>query len=224
MNMIRIFLIEDHNVTIAGLRTFFRPSRDPVSIVLTAASIEDALQIKESESFDIILLDLWLPESEPSENFKRVSAKFPGKPIIIYSAERAIRWQRIMYKLGARGFINKDADKSLIKDTLERVIKGETVYSAGMDDYQSKRMIKGYQDPRFGLTDEQKTVLKYFMEGMGPKYIGKEIGRDHSTINKTLSRIRDVFKVDNNIELIKVVLSLDIEESDPADQANMVNP
>jgi DNA-binding NarL/FixJ family response regulator len=218
--MIRLFVIEDHNVTIAGLRTFFRPSRDPVQIVLTSASIEDALQVNDQGTFDIILLDLWLPKGEPVENFRRLTERFPGKPVVIYSAERAIGWQRKMYKAGAKGFINKDAEKSVIKDTLERVLAGETIYSAAMNDYQAKRVIRGYHDPKFGLTNEQIEVLQRFMDGMAPKEIAGDLGKDHSTINKILKHIREKFDVSNDVDLVKTVLNLDADGSlDSGDHA-----
>ena len=40
--MIKIFIIEDHPVTIAGLRTYFRSSRDDLVVTLTAKSVKDA--------------------------------------------------------------------------------------------------------------------------------------------------------------------------------------
>jgi DNA-binding NarL/FixJ family response regulator len=209
--MIRLFVIEDHNVTIAGLRTFFRPSRDPVQIVLTAASMEEALKTDDPAAFDIILLDLWLPKGEPVENFRLLTQRFQGKPIIIYSAERSIGWHRKMFKAGAKGFINKDAEKSVIKETLERVLRGETVYSAAMNDYQAKRVIRGYHDPKYGLTNEQIEVLQRFMEGMPPKEIAVNLGKDHSTINKILKHIREKFDVSNDVDLVKTVLNLDAD-------------
>ncbi len=96
--MIRIFIIEDHQVTIAGLRTYFRPSRDTVIITKTSNNIEEALLIEDPESFDVILLDLWLPSGDPSENFQKITAKFPGKPVVCYTAEVSLYWQRKMYK------------------------------------------------------------------------------------------------------------------------------
>ena len=147
------------------------------------------------------------------DNFQLLAKRFPGKPIVIYSAERAIGWQRKMYKLGAKGFLNKDAEKSLIRETLIRVLRGETVYSSAMNDYQSKRIIKGYHDPKYGLTKEQIEVLHMFMEGLPSKEIATDLGKDHSTINKMLSQIRAIFEVSNNVDLIKTLLNLEADGS-----------
>lgn len=204
----RIFIIEDHPVTVAGLRTYFRPSRDPESITESVENIEHALQIN-ADSFDVILLDLWLPEGDPVDNFKKLATKFPAKPIIIFTAEQSLHWQRKLYKAGAKGYLNKQAGKLLIQDTLERVMKGEIVYSNLMSEYQVKRIILGYKDPKFGLTTEQKEIIALFIEGMPSKIIAIKIGKDISTINRLLREIRKIFDVSNNIDLLKTLLNID---------------
>jgi DNA-binding NarL/FixJ family response regulator len=208
--MIRIFIIEDHKVTIAGLRMFFRPSRDPVSIAKTSNTIEEALLIDDPDSFDVILLDLWLPTGDPAKNFLKLKAKFPGKPIVCYTGEDAFYWQSKMYSLGAKGFIHKTADKSFIENTLERVIKGETVYSLLMSGYQTKRTVQGYKSPEFGLTKEQQEIIKLFIDGSDAKDIAGKLGRNISSINKQLKKIRAKFEVSTNVNLLKKILSLDV--------------
>jgi DNA-binding NarL/FixJ family response regulator len=207
--MIRIFIIEDHQVTIAGLRTFFRPSRDNVIVAKTSNNIEEALLINDPESFDVIFLDLWLPSGKPAENFLKIATKFPGKPIICYTAEDSLYWQAKMFKLGAKGFINKTGDKSFIEKILERVLKGETVYSPMMNEYQLKRDIKGYRNLKFGLTNEQEEIIKHLMEGLSPKKIAGKLKRDVSSINKQLKKIRTIIGVSTNANLIITILNLD---------------
>lgn len=207
--MIRIFIIEDHQVTIAGLRTFFRPSRDNVIIAKSSNNIDEALLINDQESFDVILLDLWLPSGDPAENFQKLKAKFPGRPIVCYTGEDALYWHSKMYNLGAKGFINKAADKSFIENTLERVIEGETVYSPKMSEYQSKRIIEGYKNPKFGLTKDQETIIKLLIEGLSASDIASSIKRDISVVNKQLKKIRNIFEVKTNANLIKTILNLD---------------
>ncbi len=206
--MIRIFIIEDHNVTVAGLRTFFRSTRDPISIVAAAPDIEQAL-LTHSGIFDVIFLDLWLPQGDPTQNFTKVAAHFPGKPIIIYTGEKSIHWQRKMYKLGAKGFVNKQADRAEIRDVLERVINGETVYTPIMREYHARRDIESYKNPVYGLTPEQQTVASLFIEGLSPKEIGKKIGRDLSSVNRRMRQIRKIFEASNNIDLLKIIFLLD---------------
>ncbi len=112
-------------------------------------------------------------------------------------------------KLGSKGFINKTAEKSLIENTLERVIKGETVYSPMISEYQSKRIIEGFKDPKFCLSNEQEEIIKLLMDGFSANDIAGKLDRDISTINKQLKKIREIFEVTTNVNLIKTILNLD---------------
>jgi DNA-binding NarL/FixJ family response regulator len=207
--MIKLLMIEDHPVTIAGLRSYFRPSRDAINITQTAKSINEAIEIGNPDSFDLVLLDLWLPEGEPCENFQRLSQKFPLKPIVIYTSELSLHWQRKMFNLGIKAFLNKTSDKSQIEKTLIRVMNGEIVFPAAMTEYQTKRIVNGFKDPKYGLSKEQNEIIKLFIEGLPPIQIGVKLGKDPSTINNQLRRIRKIFDASNNVDLAKILLNLD---------------
>ena len=208
----RVLVIEDHNVVITGLRSYFRPSRDSIEISLNAGTVEEALLI-DSGSFDVILLDLWLPKGDPVENFKEVQHHFPDKPIVIYTAERSLHWQRKMYKAGARGFLGKDSKKAEIHSVLTRVGRSETVYTEVMTAYEAKSTIEGFRDEKYGLTDDHKEIIHWFLEGLTSKDIAGRLGKDRSTIDKALRHIRKIFEVENDIELIKLLLKLDSSQS-----------
>ena len=208
--MISVLMIEDHKVTINGLKSFFRPCRDEINITNTSISIEDALQIDDKGSIDAIMLDLWLPSGDPTTNYQQLEKNFPGKPIVIFTSEESIRWQRTMYDLGAKGFINKKAEKPLIENTLQRIMKGETVYSITMMEYESKKELEGYKDPIFELSKEQLQILNLFMEGKTTEEIAGVAGKNVSTINKQIKKIKAIFKVNSTVDLVKKVLDLDL--------------
>lgn len=85
--MIRIFSIEDHWLITEGLRQKFRRDRDGMYVSQSELNINSALENVSADSFDIILLDLFLPGSEPIRNIKKIREQFPGKPVVILSSE-----------------------------------------------------------------------------------------------------------------------------------------
>jgi len=203
--MIRIFMIEDHPVTITGLHSYFRPSRGAITISGSASTLDEALSSADPGTFDVILMDLWLNEGNPIENFRKLIRKFPHHPILIYTGEHSIHWQRKMFKAGAKAYISKQASKSEIRQTLERVMKGETVYTANVNELQTKRKIYSYNDPKYGLTEEQKEILKYFMDGNTSRTIAGIMSKNITSIDRAIRAIRDKFEAANNLELMKTI-------------------
>jgi DNA-binding NarL/FixJ family response regulator len=210
--MIRIFYIEDHPATVAGLKTYCRPERDQVTIAESASTIEEALLI-QANSFDLIFLDLWLPgiDHDPIANIEKLSKNFPGKPIIMYTGEDGIYWQKKAFALGVKGFLEKNATRPLILETVKRVMLGEVVYTPKMMNFQAKRQITAYKAPQYGLTEDEKLIVNYFLEGMPPKVIAEKIDKNISTVNRHFKTIRGKFKkykVYNNYDLMITILTL----------------
>lgn len=204
--MIKLFIIEDHPVIVSGLRNMFRPSRDEIEITVTATSLNEALMRSPLADFNIILLDLWLPDGDPEDNFKTLVNKFSGKPVVVYTSEQSFRWQQKMFKAGVAAYLIKNADKTTIKSTLEKVHHGEIVYSHTIEQYHAKKELLESGNQPAGLTPDQQKVTSYLMEGLSLKQIADKQGRSVSAIEKMLKQLRLRFDANTNVELLKILL------------------
>jgi len=207
---IRLFYIDDHHVTRSGFRTIFRSSRDLVSVVGEANSVEQALEIAKDVDFDIMLLDLWFPSGDPLKNFSRLHMAFPNHPIVIYTGDRTTFWQRRMYKAGASGYIDKEADKTEIRTILEKVMSGIRCFPNYRPENEFKKVLDLYRDTQSGLSSEERNILTFLVDGYPSTAIAKKLNCNLSTIDKSLQRIRKKFKVISNIELVKILLLMDL--------------
>jgi len=108
--MIRLFIIEDHPVIVSGLTSLFRKEEEGISISQSAINVAEALTHANPETFDLFLLDLWIPDSNPVDNVKQLRRHFPDKPIVIYTSEETAVWHRKMLHTGVKAYIIKTAD------------------------------------------------------------------------------------------------------------------
>jgi len=125
--MIGLFSIDDHFLIIEGLYKTFDPVADGIGLVGSAFSVEEAILKIPQTRTDIIVLDLYIDESDPVENFQRLRKAFPAIPIVILSMEDAKRWQIKMFKLGVMAFLNKTEKKETMKNVLLQVADGNLV-------------------------------------------------------------------------------------------------
>jgi DNA-binding NarL/FixJ family response regulator len=204
--MIRLFTIEDHPVIITGLRNLFRPSRDGIEIVGSANHVDEAIIKAEPESFDIFLLDLWIPSSHPLQNVKRIREKFPNKPIVIFTSEESMIWQRKMFEAGAVAYLLKNADKAEIKSTLEKVAKGLTIFTGVIETTEDEKFRTAFTDSKYILTSNQKELVVMLSNGLSQQAIADEKGTSISNVEKTLKHIREKCHAKSNVELIKILI------------------
>jgi len=82
---LKILIVEDDIVDRKLLERLLSKSSLPVSEVKSAEYLDTALQILDKDSFDIVLLDLGLPDSNGIESITKIQARAPHIPIIVLS-------------------------------------------------------------------------------------------------------------------------------------------
>lgn len=201
-----MFTIEDHPVIITGLRNLFRPSRDGIEIVGSANHVDETILKADPDSFDIFLLDLWIPSSHPLQNVKRIKEKFPNKPIVIFTSEESMIWQRKMFEAGVVAYLLKTAEKAEIKATLEKVAKGLTIFSGVINPNEDEKFRATFAEPKYVLTPNQKELVVLLSNGLSQAAIAEEKKTSVSNVEKTLKHIREKCHAKSNVELIKILI------------------
>jgi len=204
--MIRLFTIEDHPVIITGLRNTFRPSRDGIEITGSANNVNEAIIKADPTTFDIFLLDLWIPGYNPLQNVNKIKENFPGKPVVMFTSEDSTLWQRKMFEAGAMGYLLKSADKNEIRLTLEKVSQGMTVFSGMIEPEREQIFRAGFADPKYQLTPNQKEYVVFLSNGLTQHEIAEKKSLSLSTVEKTIKNIREKCSAHNNAELVKILL------------------
>jgi len=204
--MIRLFVIEDHPVIVTGLKNLFRPSRDEIEITGNAFNVDDAVLKADANSFDIFLLDLWLPDAHPLMNVKKLKEKFPGKPIVIFTSEDSSSWQRKMFEGGVMAYLLKSTNKSEIKSTLEKVIRGQIVFSGLVEPDYEKKLATILSGQKYHLTPNQQELVILLSSGLTQQQIADAKKTSVSTVEKTLKHVRERCDAKNNAELVKILL------------------
>jgi DNA-binding NarL/FixJ family response regulator len=200
--MIRIYLIEDHHVIIvSGFKRLFNASRDGIEVGGSSGNVEDVIARVSPDSFDILILDLWLENRMPIENIRRLKSHFPGKPIIIYTSETSYSWRQVMYREGAMAYLTKSATRQEIRSTLEKVSAGEKYFPLMIDQVLGKEAVSGPESAP-SLTPIQQEVVLLLRKGMTHKEIAAAIHTSVSNLEKMFKTLRDRFNVKNNIELL----------------------
>jgi len=203
--MIRLFVIEDHPVIVTGLKNTFRPSRDEIEIIGSASSVDEALVKADPAAFDVFFLDLWIPNAHPQLNVKKLKDHFKNKPIVIFTSEESSSWQRKMFEAGVMAYLNKNSSKIEIKTTLEKIIKGQIVFSGMVEPDFEKKLASVLAGFTISLTPNQQEHVILLSKGWSQQQIADQKEISVSTVEKTLKLVREKCSAKNNAELIRIL-------------------
>ena len=121
---IKVLLIENNPKDAARLRKLLAPPRQ---FRLTARrSLGKGLAILQNKPFDIVLLDLSLPDSQGVDTFDKVHAQAPETPVVILLGPKQDRTEALAALRGGaqdyliKGKTGRDLLQRIISDAIER--------------------------------------------------------------------------------------------------------
>ena len=123
-NLMSILLVEDNLADARLLREALRDAGDAYARMEHAASLDEAFDRIRNESYDVLLLDLGLPESDGLDTLRRVYAMFSEIPIVVMTGlddeEVAVR----AVQAGAQDYLVKgQVDPRVLLRTLRHAIE-----------------------------------------------------------------------------------------------------
>jgi len=78
--------------------------------VILAKNGEEGLKLVRSDSPDLVILDIWMPEMDGLEALKRLRSQFPGILVVMMSGHGSIETAVKATKLGAYDYLEKPLD------------------------------------------------------------------------------------------------------------------
>ncbi|MDW5563744.1 MAG: ATP-binding protein [Methanomassiliicoccus sp.] len=117
---VKILLIEDNRGDAVLIETALEPSEDPPFTVHVESRLVPALERLNSEKFDIVLLDLNLPDSFGFETVTSVQEVVPRTPVVIVTGNMDEAFARTAVQSGVQDYLVKDEIRpySLIRTIL----------------------------------------------------------------------------------------------------------
>ncbi|MDI1294537.1 MAG: response regulator transcription factor [bacterium] len=188
--MERVLIIDDHPLVRDGLRSVIAVTFDGCEI-FEAAGLEEALiTLDKQPNFDLILLDLNIPDVRRLDGLKLLRTRYPILPVVMVSGafDRAI--VREALGAGAAGFIPKSMKRSAIVDALHRVVSGEIYMPDAIEDEPQESAEETDIHARINsLTPQQRIVLTHLVHGRLNKQIAHDLTVSMTTVKAHVSAI-----------------------------------
>jgi signal transduction histidine kinase len=114
MSESRVLLVEDEPGYARFLREVLAEAEGSAHELTWAASLERALQHLRESRYDIVLLDLGLPDADGNEALTRVAATVPAVPIVVLSARHDLEVALESMRLGAQEYLVKGQAENVL--------------------------------------------------------------------------------------------------------------
>jgi two-component system invasion response regulator UvrY len=204
--MLKILIADDHAVVRGGLRQFLANEAD-MRIVGEARNGAEALALVNAESWDLLLLDIALPDLNGIEVLKRVKQAMPGLPVLIFSMFAEDDYAMTALEAGASGYLPKDTEPERILDAIRRAGRGEIYLSTGLaEKLIAGKAGSGKVQPHDALSAREFEVMRLLSRGMALTVIGESLNLSPKTVSTYRSRVMEKLALDSNVALTRYVI------------------
>jgi DNA-binding NarL/FixJ family response regulator len=190
---IRILIVDDHPVVLAGL-TSMLGTQAGIQVIGSSSSGEEALEILRNEPADLVLLDLRMPGMSGIDTLHALNrAKINVRVIILTSFETDEDIYRAV-QAGAQGYLLKDAPQSDMIDAIRAVHAGKRYFPRHIAARLAERMM------RTNLTARELEVLQMLARGLTNKEIGSALDISGNTVRNHVNSIIEKLEVSDRTE------------------------
>jgi DNA-binding NarL/FixJ family response regulator len=187
--MIRVVLVDDHAMVRRGLAQLLAGEAG-ISVVGTAATGAQALDVVAAQQPDVVLMDLQMPGMDGAAATRALAQQHPHVQVLVLTSfsDR----ERIVAALdaGAVGYLLKDAEPAELVAGIEAVARGESpLHPRAARELLRSRSAPGTASSDVRLTPREVEVLALVRQGLANKQIGRRLGISERTVKAHLSSL-----------------------------------
>ena len=222
MDVIRLLLVDDHDVVRVGLKSFLQ-TQDGLSVVAEAANGEQAIEQALLEKPDVILMDITMPGMDGLEATRRLRNLCPESLVLALTVHDDKQYFMQMLAAGASGYITKQSAADDLVAAIFTVAQGNIYLQPALarwllDDYQRLATQSGSHGSLTAENEEQEAiglevlslrerqVLELVADGSNNQEIGKLLGLSPKTIARHRERIMNKLNMHSRTELVKFAI------------------
>jgi two-component system response regulator DevR len=188
--VIRVLLVDDHDVVREGLRSLLSRSKD-VEVVGEAGTAAAAIAEAERLQPDVVVLDVRLPDGNGVEVCRDIRAARPETRVLMltsYADDEAL-FASIM--AGAAGYLLKETRASALLEAIAGAAKGGSLLDPAMTQRVFERLRAGAPaaDPLAQLSEQEQRILALIAEGKTNREIAAEVYLSDKTVKHYVSNI-----------------------------------
>jgi DNA-binding NarL/FixJ family response regulator len=181
MPPLRILLVDDHAVVLAGLRALLADL--DAEIVAEASDGRAAVELARLHRPDVVIMDIAMPELNGLEAAALIRHENPAVRVMILSMHDSKEYVLQALKVGASAYLRKDAAAVELALALAAVRGGGTYLSPSVSKQVIDHYVTGADDkPQMPLTPRQREVLILISEGESTKEIANRLHVSVKTI------------------------------------------
>ncbi|MCE3262469.1 MAG: response regulator [Pseudoduganella sp.] len=202
---ITVLLVDDHAIARNGVRLMLGTAPD-ISVEGEAGNAVEAMARVAERSFDVALVDIKMPGKNGLDLLKTLRSECPRMAVLVLSTYSEEIYAVRALKLGASGYLTKDAPTNTLVDAVRKAAAGGKHVSPALIEKLATLVGGGPSGDHEELSNRELEVFKLIAQGESLVRIGEKLHLSPNTVTTYRSRILEKMGMTSNAELTRYAL------------------
>ena len=200
--MIRILIADDHVIVRAGLKEFIADQPD-MEVTAEAATGAEAIAAVRAYDFDVVLLDILMPDKNGIDTLKTLAHIKPELPVLILSTYGEDQYAVNLLRAGAAGYVNKEAASAQLVAAIRTVVHGRKYVSPALEQILADSVSGDVPQPLHAeLSQREFQVFCKLAGGESVSKIADELNLSVKTVSSYRTRILEKMAMKSNADIM----------------------
>ena len=199
--MIRVFVADDHAIVRQGLKQIVADTPDVV-VAGEASSGQEVLDKVLTNDYDVVLLDITMPDRSGLDILKELKSQKPEINILVLTIHPEEQYAVRVLKAGASGYLTKESAPEELITAIRKVAAGGKYVSSSLAEKFAFDLGTDAEKPLHQtLSDREYQVMCMIASGKTVKEVAEELLLSIKTVSTYRSRVLEKMNLKNNVEL-----------------------
>jgi DNA-binding NarL/FixJ family response regulator len=199
--MIRVLIVDDHTILRRGLSQIISET-DDLEVSGEADSGAQAVQLARAQDFDVVLLDISMPDRNGLDTLKQLKKEKPKLAVLMLSMHPEEHYAMRALKAGASGYLTKQSAPALLVTAIRQVAGGRKYVSADLAEELARTVGDDAGRPRHEtLSDREYETLRLMASGKTLTEVAAEMTLSVKTVSVYRARLLEKMQLKNTAEL-----------------------
>lgn len=206
----KVLLVDDNTLLREGLQRLLDDT-EGIKVIGEAENGEEAVAKVSELCPDIVLMDLAMPICGGIEATRRLHAKYPDLPVLIFASEAGAESINDAIGAGAKGYLLKHTSLRELVNAMWAVYDGNSYFHPVV----AKVILEGIIHPErravrpdtlVSLSEREVQVLRLIAEGLTNQEIAEQLFISIKTVQTHRRNIMDKLDLHDRVDLVKYAL------------------
>ena len=206
--MVRVLLVDDHNVVRAGLKALLE-STGRVDVVGEASTGEEAIDRARMLEPDIVIMDLAMPGMGGVQATRHITGLGLEARILVLTIHDEDEFLVPALNAGAAGFLNKSVADTDLMGAIEAIVRGHSYLPRRAAALLARRKAQGTSSGKPGrevLSARERTAVELYANGFSARETAEEMFLSPKTVEGYLARAKTKLGLHTRRDIVRFAL------------------